>query len=124
MKDFDKVILTHTCSENTELSFGKSLITEIESDNLMSELVKSKLSLISTSTLEPSSLTGRLTDWLNDNRFSNFTGSALNMTTDRVMICGSMGMLKSHKEICEKLGMVEGSNSEPGHFVIEKAFVD
>jgi ferredoxin--NADP+ reductase len=40
------------------------------------------------------------------------------------MICGSMDMLKDHKAICEDLGFVEGSNSEPGQFVIEKAFVD
>ena len=33
-------------------------------------------------------------------------------------------MLNDHKEICEKLGMIEGSNSSPGHYVIEKAFVD
>jgi ferredoxin--NADP+ reductase len=40
------------------------------------------------------------------------------------MICGSMAMLQEHKAICEELGFVEGSNSEPGQFVIEKAFVD
>ena len=67
---------------------------------------------------------GRLTDWLNDDRFLNFTGSALSTDTDRVMICGSMEMLQSHKKICENVGMKEGSNSDPGHFVIEKAFVD
>jgi ferredoxin--NADP+ reductase len=33
-------------------------------------------------------------------------------------------MLKEHKEICLQKGMMEGSNSAPGHFVIEKAFVD
>ena len=40
------------------------------------------------------------------------------------MICGSMAMLQEHKALCEAAGMVEGSNSEPGQFVIEKAFVD
>jgi ferredoxin--NADP+ reductase len=40
------------------------------------------------------------------------------------MICGSMAMLQEHKALCEGLGFVEGSNSEPGQFVIEKAFVD
>ena len=36
------------------------------------------------------------------------------------MICGSMGMLQEHKAICEELGFVEGSISEPGQFVIER----
>jgi ferredoxin--NADP+ reductase len=40
------------------------------------------------------------------------------------MICGSMAMLQEHKALCEERGFVEGSNSEHGQFVIEKAFVD
>ena len=107
-------------NENVE----KALVEEINSDELLSEFIGTKLLSISTTTREPSKLTGRLTDWLKDDRFSEFTGGKLNSITDRVMICGSMEMLKDHKAICEKAGMVEGSNSEPGHFVIEKAFVD
>ena len=121
---FDKIILTHTCRQQNELDFGRKLINEIESDELISEFVGAKLLLISTTTREKSPLVGRLTDWLNDDRFSNYTGIGLNISSDRVMICGSMAMLQAHKTICQKIGMFEGSNSEPGHFVIEKAFVD
>ena len=121
---FDKVILTHTCRVRAELEYGKSLQAEIISDELLQEFVGSKLSLISTTTREPDKLTGRLTDWLDDNRFADYTGGALDAALDRVMICGSMEMLFDHKRICESLGMNEGSNSAPGHFVIEKAFVD
>ena len=121
---FESVILTQTCRKNAELNYGKALVEEINSDELLSEFIGTKLLSISTTTREPSKLTGRLTDWLKDDRFSEFTGGKLNSITDRVMICGSMEMLKDHKAICEKAGMVEGSNSEPGHFVIEKAFVD
>ena len=56
--------------------------------------------------------------------FEEVTGAPLTPETDRVMICGSMAMLKEHKQICEDAGMAEGSNSEPGQFVIEKAFTD
>ena len=121
---FDEVILTQTCRQNTELEFGKELVKEISSDDLLSDFIGTKLSLIPTTTRETSNLTGRLTDWLNDNRFNDFTGRQLDSDNDRVMICGSMAMLKAHKAICQKVGMFEGSNSEPGHFVIEKAFVD
>ena len=121
---FDEVIVTHTCRDINELDFGKALINDIKSDSLLSEIVGTKLKLISTTTRESSEHVGRITDWLTDNRFESFTGKALNLATDRVMICGSLEMIKSHKEICEKVGMLEGSNSEPGHFVIEKAFVD
>ncbi len=121
---FDEVILTQTCREVKELDFGKHLVAEIESDELLSEVVDGKLRYIATTTREDSEKMGRMTDWLRDGRFEAETGAALNPETDRVMICGSMEMLQEHKQICEEAGMTEGSNSEPGQFVIEKAFVD
>ena len=42
---------------------------------------------------------------------------------DRVMICGSIGLNTDMKSICAAAGLREGSNSGPGHFVVEKAFV-
>jgi ferredoxin/flavodoxin---NADP+ reductase len=39
-------------------------------------------------------------------------------------MCGSPGMLQELREMFESRGFLEGSNSEPGHFVIEKAFVE
>lgn len=121
---FDEVIITQTCRETDELNFGRAIINEINSNELLSEIVGRKLNLISTTTRQRSQLMGRLTDWLEDGRFKSYTGTALNRDFDRVMICGSMDMLKSHKEIFDNIGMIEGSNSEPGHFVIERAFVD
>lgn len=67
---------------------------------------------------------GRMTDWIRDGRLGEAVGGGLDPATDRVMICGSMAMLQEHKEICEGLGFVEGSNADPGQFVFEKAFVD
>jgi ferredoxin--NADP+ reductase len=40
------------------------------------------------------------------------------------MICGSMAMLKDTKATLEGFGLVEGSNSKPDTFVVERAFVD
>ena len=121
---FEEVILTQTCREVGELDLAKMLLSDIKYDELLSEIVGTNLSLISTTTRKNSQFMGRLTDWLEDGRFKSYTGDALNVHWDRVMICGSMDMLKSHKDICEGIGMREGSNTEPGHFVIEKAFVD
>ncbi len=121
---FDEVILTHTCRELRELDYGKHLAAQLEQDELLTEMVDGKFRLISTTTREDSAHMGRMTDWLKDDRFAQATGAPLSPETDRVMICGSMDMLKEHKEICEAAGMIEGSNSEPGDFVIEKAFVD
>lgn len=121
---FDEVILTQTCRDAGELDYGHHLISQIAEHEFLPEIVGDKLRLIATTTRETSGAMGRMTDWLRDGRFADATGAALDPATDRVMICGSMEMLKEHKQICEDAGMREGSNSEPGDFVIEKAFVD
>ena len=43
--------------------------------------------------------------------------------TDRVMLCGSMAMIKETGELLETYGLKEGSNAEPGDYVLERAFV-
>ena len=48
----------------------------------------------------------------------------LDATTDRVMICGSPGMLKDLKVMLEDKGFKEGTTSKPGDFVIERAFAE
>jgi len=43
---------------------------------------------------------------------------------DRVMICGSPGMLRDLKHMLEGRGFVEGNTTRPGDFVIERAFAE
>jgi ferredoxin--NADP+ reductase len=121
---FDQVVLTHTCRQVAELGYGHDLMTRIRGDELLSELVGDKLLHLPTTTREESPAMGRMTDWIRDGRLAKAAGGPLDPATDRVMICGSMAMLQEHKALCEERGFVEGSNSEPGQFVIEKAFVD
>jgi ferredoxin--NADP+ reductase len=40
------------------------------------------------------------------------------------MMCGSPAMLEELKQLFESRGFAEGANHKPGHFVIEKAFVE
>ncbi len=121
---FEQVVLTHTCRETGELAYGQDLVAGIRSHEFLPEIVGDKLTHIATTTRQASAAMGRMTDWIRDGRLAAATGGPLDQGSDRVMICGSMDMLKDHKAICEELGFVEGSNSEPGQFVIEKAFVD
>lgn len=121
---FEQVVLTQTCRQVGELDYGYDLVARINADEMLSEMVDGKLTHIATTTREESPAMGRMTDWIRDGRLADATGGPLDPATDRVMICGSMAMLQEHKALCEAAGFIEGSNSEPGHFVIEKAFVD
>jgi ferredoxin--NADP+ reductase len=40
------------------------------------------------------------------------------------MLCGSPPMLQDLRILLEERGFAEASNARPGHFVIEKAFVE
>ncbi len=121
---FNEVILFQTCRYLDELEFGKHTIDAIFKNELLSEVVTDRLRFFPTTTREPSQYFGRITDWLKSKRFLEETGSDLNPLEDRVMICGSIEMLNEFKDICLEKGFKEGSNSSPGEFVIEKAFVD
>lgn len=121
---FDRVILTHTTREVEELTYGIDLVAEVRSHEFLDELVEGKLEHLACTTRAQSENMGRITTWIEDGRLAEFAGGPLNPETDRVMICGSMDMLNSLKAICEEKGFIEGSNSSPGQYVIEKAFVD
>jgi ferredoxin--NADP+ reductase len=50
--------------------------------------------------------------------------NAISQKDDRVMMCGSPSMLKDIVTLLRERGFEEGNHSEPGHYVIERAFVD
>ncbi len=121
---FDHVILAHTCRQVAELTYGQELIANLVNDPLIGEMVEGKLTYYPTATREPFENTGRVTDKLRSGElFEKLGVPAWNTETDRVMICGSMGLNLEIKDLCEAAGMEEGANSKPGHYVVEKAFV-
>jgi len=76
-------------------------------------------------TREPFRNRGRITDLITSEAlFDDIHQAPLDIATDRIMMCGSPGMLEELRQLFETRGFLEGSHSEPGHFVIEKAFVE
>jgi len=121
---FEQVIVTHTCRDNAELVYGQDLVAELAADPLIGELTDGRVTLYSTTTREESRFTGRITALIGSGKFYEDLGiERLDPATDRIMICGSMHMLKEVKELAESLGFSEGSVSHPGDFVVERAFV-
>ncbi|MBA1139950.1 ferredoxin--NADP reductase [Mesorhizobium neociceri] len=121
---FEQVILTHTCRDNAELVYGQELVAGLETDPLIGELTGGRVTLYNSTTREDSARMGRITALIGSGKFYADLGiEKLNPETDRIMICGSMHMLKDVKELAESLGFHEGSLSHPSTFVVERAFV-
>ena len=121
---FDQVILTHTCRDVADLKFGKELIAETKTDILVGEEAQIKLHYYPTTTRETSKKMGRITSLLEDGSLLVDLGvTDFNATNDRAMVCGSIDLNSDMKRILENYGLREGANSDPGDYVIEKAFV-
>jgi ferredoxin--NADP+ reductase len=121
---FDEVVLTHSCRDLADLKFGQELIKEAKNDILIGEAAQHKLRYYPTTTREISPKMGRITTLLEDGSlFSDLGIAGFNATSDRAMVCGSMGLNSDMKRILENFGLREGANSDPGDYLIEKAFV-
>jgi len=121
---YDEVIITHTCREIAELTYGRELVEGLAEDPLIGELVAGKLRYYPTTTRETSPKMGRITTLIeNGELFANLGVPPLNPATDRAMVCGSLAFNLDIKALLENAGLREGANSEPQEFVIEKAFV-
>ena len=125
---YDEVIVTHTCRDVADLTYGRDLIEGLKTDEMMIELLGSenlaKIRYYPTTTREQSPKMGRITKLIeNRELFADLGVPALNPETDRAMVCGSLAFNLDIKALMEQSGLHEGANSEPGQFVIEKAFV-
>jgi ferredoxin--NADP+ reductase len=124
-ENFDTIILAHGCRQVSELAYGEHLVEKLKQDEFFGPLIKEKLVYYPTVTREPFRNRGRITDLISSSQMFNDVGlPPLNIETDRVMLCGSPNMLEDLRNMFEEWGFTEGSHSEPGHFVIEKAFVE
>jgi len=121
---FSKVILTHTCREAAELTYGVELVAAAKADELVGEMATAQLIHYPTTTREQTGRMGRITTLIETGElFEDLGFPPFDPAHDRVMICGSMDMLADLKTLCEAAGLEEGANSRPAHYVVEKAFV-
>jgi len=121
---YEKVVLMHTCRQASELAYGEQLVGSLKDDPLVGEMVGDKLVHYTSVTQEAGPRTGRITALIESGQvFRDLGVPTLDPQTDRAMICGSMPMINDCKALLERAGLHEGAVSEPGQFVIERAFV-
>jgi len=121
---FDQVILTNTCRDIDELRYGDDLFSMASGDPLIGELAGGKLTYYASTTRQETVHMGRITTLIENGKLFDDLGIApFDPATDRVMICGSMDMIRDVKALVEARGFREGSNNAPAEFVVERAFV-
>ena len=124
---FEEVVLVHCVRRVSDLAYHDELAGQLADDPLVADQAQDQFHYIPTVTREDFRTTGRIGALIEDGRLflPPVTGeAALNPETDRIMMCGSMAMIRDLGAMLEEMGFVEGSNSNPGQYVIERAFVD
>ncbi len=120
---YDEVILTHTCRTAPELVYGDEVVAGALADPLVGEEASEKLRHVTSLTRDAHALQGRITTLVESGDLFTHLGAApFDAAHDRIMICGSSAVLHDMKALAEARGFVEGANSEPASFVIERAF--
>ncbi|TVV76051.1 ferredoxin--NADP reductase [Sphingomonas solaris] len=122
---FSQVCVVHSVRRVSDLAFRDDLESQLAGDPLVQDEALLKLSYLPTVTREPFRTTERIGTLIeNGGLFAGMEGeSRLDPETDRVMMCGSMEMIKELAATLEAAGFEEGSNAKPGAYVIERAFV-
>lgn len=122
---YESIVLVHGCRQVAELAYGEQVVENLKNDEIFGEMLDGKLTYYPTVTREPFRNRGRITDLISSGKlFDDIGQPQLSIDTDRIMLCGSPGMLEDLKTMFVERGFEEGNHSEPGHFVIEKAFVE
>jgi ferredoxin--NADP+ reductase len=123
---YESVVVAHCVRAVKELAYRQFFETELKDDEVFGEFAREKLHYYPTVTREPFVHQGRLTDQIGNGALFKAIGleqAAFDPQEDRVMLCGSMAMIKDIAAMLEAQGLREGSNADPGDFVLERAFV-
>jgi len=122
---FEHIVLVHGVRKVDELAYHDLLVEHLPSHEFLGDIVSSQLQYYPTVTREQYRNMGRITDLIGSGKLGqDLALPELDPASDRVMICGSPGMLRDLKRLLELRGFKEGNTSTPGDFVIERAFAE
>lgn len=121
---FQHIVVSHTVRQAEELAYRSFLEEEIRTDEIFGELLKDRFTYYPSVTRGEFHRKGRITDRIREGLFREDLGLTIDARqTSRFMICGSIAFNKEMVEILTGWGLTEGTQSNPGQFVVERAFV-
>ncbi len=123
---FEKIILVHGVREVSEFAYHDYIKEDLLEHEYLGEFIRNQLIYYPTATREPFQNNGRITDLIKNGKlFADIGLPPLNPEHDRVMLCGSPSMLADCRQLLDKKGFAISPHiGSPGHYVIERAFVE
>jgi ferredoxin--NADP+ reductase len=124
-EQFEKIVLVHGCRLVAELAYDELITQQLPRNAFLGEQISRQLVYYPTVTRESFRHQGRIPMLIESGRLCHDIGlPPISAAHDRFMLCGSPAMLADTRAALEKLHLGEGNMSRPGHYVIERAFVD
>jgi ferredoxin--NADP+ reductase len=122
---FRQVIFVHGVRWIRESAVVRDEIQRWQCDEHLGPLMAERLLYYPTVTREPHVNRGRLTRLIESGKlFRDLALPLLSAQSDRVMVCGSPGMLADTRALLDRRGfLISPSIGEPGDYVVERAFV-
>ncbi len=123
---FAQVVLVHSVRRVSDLAWRDALTAQLADDPLVRDQALLQFHYIPTVTREAFPSRGRIQQLVDDKSLfrAPLTGPRdFDPATDRIMLCGSTEMIRDFANLLKIGGFAEGSNANPGSFVIERAFV-
>lgn len=122
---YEQVIVVHGVRWCSELAYADFFEKQLPDNEYFGDEVRAKLRYYPTVTREPFRHQGRITDLIGSGRMVADLGlPALDVDSDRFLLCGSPSMLKDIQAILDGLGFAETRHGELAEYAIERAFVE
>lgn len=122
---FDQLVLVHSTRNIVDLAYRELLQARLADDPIVGDRAVDQFHYVPTVTREAFRNRGRIGELIDSGALFDQIGGDphFDPERDRVMMCGSMTMIKDFAGRFDALGFAEGAHSHPGHYVIERAFV-
>lgn len=122
---FETVIVAHGVRHIEDLAYRETIIDELPNHEMLGDMIRGRLLYYPAVSREPFRYNGRLTHLMESGQLTeDLNLPPINPESDRVMLCGSIPMLKDFRVLLDKRGFeVSPSIGKPGDYVYERAFV-
>ncbi len=123
---FDQIVLVHSVRRVSDLAYRQEQEALWAGDPLVGDQAMLRFHYVPTVTREPFHTTSRIHGLIDSGALFPVAldgPRGFGPVDDRLMLCGSMAMIRDMAEWLDARGFVEGSNTQPGTYVIERAFV-